>query len=432
MTPKTRIVFMLVLLSLMTACNRSPDTAKEAGADKAAEPVDEHGHAEGEAAHQHTEAKDEHGHEEEEAGHADEHGHSEGEPKGEEGHAEGGEPDQIHLSDAQIRTARIEVAAVGAGNGGALTVPALIVADPTRSAVVAASIGGRVRALPRNVGEAVKKGDTLVVLESREAAELTAELAAAREQLSLANSTLQREERLFRERVSPEGDVLAARTAAKEAQIRVRLAQGRLGASGGAPSGDANSLALRSPIAGHVTSRSAQLGAMVATDAELFRVADLSTVALELSLLPDGAAQVKAGGPVSVISGGREGTGKIAFISPVIDPQTRQVKATALLPNRDGAWRLGETVEVSVPLATTSASGALTVPKTAIQTVEGKPSVFVRNGEGFRTVHVTLGPSSGNAVTVTSGLKSGDRIAITNTFVLKAEAGKGEGGHHDH
>ncbi|MCA1713576.1 MAG: efflux RND transporter periplasmic adaptor subunit [Gammaproteobacteria bacterium] len=408
LTPR---VFLLLVFAAAVGCSKKPA-------------ADEHGHEAADAGHV-DDDKPKAGSEGEDA-HANKAGHEEG-----EAHGATDDHDQINLTEAQIRVAGITVATVGVGlsAGGAINAPAVVAADPSRSAVVSAAVSGRVVSLPRNIGERVSGGDTLAVIESREAAELRAELEAARQHLALARSVLRREERLFRERVSPEQDVIAARTGAAEAQIRVRLADQRLGATGGTSVGPLNRLVVRSPLRGHVVSRSAELGSVVQADAELFRVADLSTVALEIALLPDAAADVTAGAPVTITTSGREGSGRIEFVSPVIDPRTRQVRATATLSNPDGRWRIGETVQVSIPMRGAGADSTLTVPRAAIQTVEGKPSAFVRIPEGFRVTHLVTGPASGDSIVVVSGLKAGERIAVTNTFVLKAEAGKGEGGH---
>lgn len=444
---------MLCLFVALAAvgCSKSPESpasAPSAGAAKvsAAEPQgkDAHGHDHGdEEKHADTKGDD---------GHGDEHGHAQGDDekhtdaKGhddrgndehdhgedERGHSEAeGEADTIHLTDAQIAAAGIEIAIVRAGAAGAITVPAVIAADPEKSAVVVAAVGGRITSLTRNLGEAVKPGDTLAIIESREAAELQADLEAQRQQAALAEATLKREEELFAQKVSPEQDVLQARTAAAEARIRLRLAQQRLGTTGGA-GGALNRIVVRAPLAGHVVARRVGLGEAVAADVELFRIADLSTLAVELALPPESAAAVTVGATVSVTAGARDSVGRLAFVSPVIDPATRQVRAIALLPNPDGLWRVGETVQAVISGGGDAGRG-LSVPKSAVQTVEDKPSVFVRTAEGFAVKHLELGPSSGAFVVVRSGIEEGDRIAVKNSYVLKAEAGKGEGGgHHDH
>src|SRR5690606_17779539 len=109
----------------------------------------------------------------------------------------------------QIAAARIEVSPVRASVAGAVEAPATIEADPARSHTVAAAIGGRVTALHRHLGEPVRRGDTLAVIESAEAAEMKAELEAARRQTEVTRVALEREERLYKEKVSAEQDVLA-------------------------------------------------------------------------------------------------------------------------------------------------------------------------------------------------------------------------------
>src|SRR5690606_21893069 len=118
------------------------------------------------------------------------------------------------LTLAQIQAAGIEIVRAVPGGDGALTLPATIDADPQGMQVVSAAIGGRIVSLTRNLGERIGRGQTLAIVESREAAELNAGIEAARARLSLAETNLRREQRLFDEQVSPEQDLIAARTAA--------------------------------------------------------------------------------------------------------------------------------------------------------------------------------------------------------------------------
>lgn len=411
------LAFGLVFSAFLSGCGSPPPpAAKDDAARGAAEAHGDHGD------HDKPDAHAEHG------GHGDDHG----KPDAHDDHDDhgGGEADTVHLTDAQIAAARIAVEPVRSDLAGAVEASAVVAADPTRSAIAAAAVGGRIAAVHRNLGEPVKRGDVLVVLESREAADLTAEVQAARSQMQQAATTLEREERLFKERVSAEQDVIAARANAEAARIRLRLAQDRLGAAGGSGDGASNRLTVRAPSDGFVIDRHAELGAVVAADSELFRVADLSVVSLDLSLAPDAAHAVRPGAAVAVSGAGRTGEARIAFVAPIIDPATRQVRALATLPNADGAWRIGETV--SVRIARADAAAGIAVPRAAIQTVEDKPSVFVRTDKGFAVKHLVLGAANGDHVLVESGLEGGERIAVANSYVIKAELGKGEGGEHEH
>ncbi|MES3151579.1 efflux RND transporter periplasmic adaptor subunit [Sphingomonas faeni] len=335
-----------------------------------------------------------------------------------------GDPTVATLSAQQIADAGIEVTRPTVGGvAGAIELPATIEGDPQGVQVVAAPIGGRLVSLTRNLGQSIGRGETLAIIESREAASLNAEVEAAGARSALAQSNLRREQRLFAERVSPEQDLVAARTAATEASIALRLARQQLSATGGG-GGALNRMAVRAPIAGQVIARSATLGQQVAADAEIFRVANLAKVSVTMSLVPTDAGRVKPGARVEVTSAGRRQDGRVTFVSPILDETTRLVPVIATIDNAGGVWRVGENVGVSV-LLPASGDRSVAVPSAAVQMIGDRPHVFVRTATGFRVTAVTLGRTNGGAVTVTAGLTGEERIASTNSFTLKAELGKG-------
>ncbi len=344
--------------------------------------------------------------------------------------AKEGPKDIVTLSAQQIADAGIEVTRPTVGGvAGAIELSATIEGDPQGVQVVSTSVGGRLVSLTRNLGQSVSRGDPLAIIESREAASLKAEVEAARARSALAQSNLRREQRLFAERVSPEQDLVAARTAATEASIALRLAQQQLSATGSG-GGALNRIAVRSPIAGQVIARSATLGQAVAADAELFRVANLSKVTVTTSLVPTDAGRVKPGVRVEVTAPARRQEGRVTFVSPILDETTRLVPVIATLDNAGSTWRVGETVNVSI-LVPTTGDRTVAVPSAAVQMIEDKSFVFVRTATGFRAIPVTLGRTNGGQVTVMAGLTGSERIASTNSFTLKAELGKGAGGDED-
>ena len=347
----------------------------------------------------------------------------EGMEKG-EGAEKKADKDAVTLSARQIAYAGIEVGRPTIGGvAGAIELPALVQGDPQGVQVVSATIGGRLVALTRNLGQSVRQGDPLAVIESREAASLKAEVEAARARAALAQSNLRREQRLFAERVSPEQDLVAARTAATEAGIALRLAQQQLGATGGG-GGALNRIAMRSPISGQVNARPAVLGQTVDANAELYRVANLSRVTIAASVSPADAGRIRAGTRVEVTAVGRRQEGRVSFVSPALDESTRLVQVIATLDNGGGTWRVGEPVTASFMLPATGGR-SIAVPSTAVQSVENRTVVFVRTPTGFRAVPVTTGRRNGDQVIISSGLTGQERIATTNSFTLKAELGKG-------
>ena len=347
----------------------------------------------------------------------------EGVEKGEGGEKKA-DKDAVTLSARQIADAGIEVGRPTIGGvAGAIELPALVQGDPQGVQVVSATIGGRLVALTRNLGQSVRQGDPIAVIESREAASLKAEVEAARARAALAQSNLRREQRLFAERVSPEQDLVAARTAATEANIALRLAQQQLGATGGG-GGALNRIAMRSPISGQVIARPAVLGQTVDANAELYRVANLSRVTIAASVSPADAGRIRPGTRVEVTAAGRRQEGRVSFVSPALDESTRLVQVIATLDNGGGTWRVGEPVTASFMLPATG-DRSIAVPSTAVQSVENRTVVFVRTPTGFRAVPVTTGRRNGDQVIISSGLTGQEQIATTNSFTLKAELGKG-------
>ncbi len=343
------------------------------------------------------------------------------------GHADEG---VITLTADQIATAGVQVAAPLVGGAGTIELPATIDGNPQATQVVSAGIAGRVVALNRNLGEGVSRGQTLAVIESREAAQLKGEVEASRARLALANSNLAREQRLFAQRVSPEQDLIAARTAATEARIALTQAQSQVSAAGDG-GGGLNRLGIVAPISGQVIARPVVLCQTVAADAELFRVANLAKVSLSLSLKPEDAGRIRPGAQVTVTASGRSATAKVSFVSPALDPQTRLVPAIASLDNGGNLWRVGEAVTASVQLAGDGGRSTVRVPSTAVQTVEGRTVVFVRTASGFKATPVQLGDTAGDTVLIRSGLSGRERIATVGSFTLKAELGKSEAAHED-
>ncbi|MDH4744310.1 efflux RND transporter periplasmic adaptor subunit [Sphingomonas sp. CBMAI 2297] len=346
-----------------------------------------------------------------------------------ETHAEG----TATLTAEQIAAANITLIRPGrGGTGAAIEAPALLESDPDATRVVAAPLEGRVIALVRNLGDAVRRGETLAVIESRQAAGLQAEVEKARTRLELARKTLARDEALYARGFRPLREVEISRAAADQAETDVRLARQQVAASG-VRGGSLNRIVITAPIAGRVVARSAVPGQMFTADAaetELFRIAALERLTVALSIAAGDAARVRPGNPVEMTAAGRTAMARVRFVAPALDPQTRLVRVLADLDNRGGQWRAGEPVQARIEVAGAS-DAPLMVPATAVQTVENRPVLFVRTPQGFRTQPVTLGARDGAMVAILSGLAGGEQVAATNTFTLKAELGKGEASHED-
>lgn len=177
------------------------------------------------------------------------------------------------------------------------------------------------------------------------------------------------------------------------------------------------------PFAGTVVEKHMAIGALLKDDTEAFVVADLSTVWVDLTITLKDVSLVRKGQRVVVAAAtvpAAEGT--LSYIGPLVSEETRTVMARVVLPNPDGRWRPGLFVTATLIVGTTPV-GVL-IPKTAVQTIDGRPSVFVQTPEGFAPRPVTLGRPNETHVEITDGLQPGERYAATETFLLKAELGK--------
>jgi cobalt-zinc-cadmium efflux system membrane fusion protein len=185
------------------------------------------------------------------------------------------------------------------------------------------------------------------------------------------------------------------------------------------------SYAVASPLAGVVTMRNANPGEQ-SGDKSLFTVADLSTVWVELSLFPRDVAKVHVGQSVRVKSAdaGLSGDGKVVYVAPFGSTSNQTLSARVLLDNSARKWAPGLYVTADVTLAESSVP--LAIRAEAVQTVNEESVVFVQDADGFKPRPVRLGRSDGETTEVLDGLKSGETYATANSFVLKAELGKGE------
>jgi cobalt-zinc-cadmium efflux system membrane fusion protein len=117
------------------------------------------------------------------------------------------------------------------------------------------------------------------------------------------------------------------------------------------------------------------------------------------------------------------------FISPLLDKDTRAARVVASIDNAARKWRPGSFVTAEIP--TDEAPAEIAVPRTALQSIKGESTVFVRTADGFEARKVSIGRQDARLAEVTAGLAAGERIATANTFVLKAELGKAEAEHED-
>jgi membrane fusion protein, heavy metal efflux system len=349
---------------------------------------------------------------------------------------------KVQLTDAVLASTGITIDTVGPRMiTTTFEVPGQIVADDTKVAHVVPRLSGMVTRVTQNVGDRVRRGDVLAVIHSRELADARSTYLVAAHHTDFANAAAVREEALWKKKISAEQDYLAAKRDFEEAAHAETVAAQKLIALGDTAESVAalESAApealpryeVRAPLDGAVLERDVTLGEAVGTDHALFVVGDLSSVWVDATLSAAEIGLVRMGQSATIhsLDLGREVAGRVTYLSPRVDPETRKGTARFTIANTNGTLRPG--LFVTVTLVQTSAEVAMAIPVAAIQTFRDWQVAFFRFGDWFEARPLTLGRSDGTWVEVLSGLSPGDRYAATNSFAIKAEIGK-LGATHDH
>ncbi|EJL33290.1 RND family efflux transporter, MFP subunit [Caulobacter sp. AP07] len=347
-----------------------------------------------------------------------------------EAHAEAeGHADQVVLKPEAIQSAGIHTETVaGGGLSAEILAQGSVTASPGGQAVLTARAGGAVTRIFKRLGDPVGAGETLAIVESGDAAQIAADRTTAAAKATLAQKTLAREKSLYDQRVSPRQDYEQAQAEAAMANAEARRAQVAAGAA--RVTADGRGVRVTSPIAGRVTAAPASLGAFVEPQTELFRVADPRQVQIEAFVTGTDAQRIAPGDrAVLELGDGRALDVVVRAITPGLNAETRAATVVLTLP--DGAsLQPGQTLRVRILPARAGLGGGVVVPEEAVQTLDGKPVVFVRTAGGFKAQTVQVGARGAGRVEITGGLTAGQSVATRNAFLLKAELGKGEGEAH--
>jgi cobalt-zinc-cadmium efflux system membrane fusion protein len=323
------------------------------------------------------------------------------------------------LDQAGIATETIRAGALGAE----IVAQATVSAAPLGEAIVTARAGGAVTRLMKRLGDPVRAGETLAIVESRDAAQIAADRTVAAAKSALAQKALAREQYLYQQKVSARVDLEQAEAEAASAAAEAHRA--RVAASAARITPDGRGVLVSSPISGRVTAVSVTLGAFVSPETELLRVADASKVQVEAAVGPSDAQRLAPGARAIIeLPDGRVVHTRVRAITPSVASDTRS--ATVVL---DGVGTLQPGLAIRVRLIPSRGGipDAIVVPEDSVQTLEGRDVVFMRTGKGFRAQPVTIGQRSNGRVEIVKGLGAGAQIATRNAFLLKAELGKGAG-----
>jgi cobalt-zinc-cadmium efflux system membrane fusion protein len=342
----------------------------------------------------------------------------------------------VALSPEQIKEAHIETRqAAPATLRIILPIPAKITTNGHQQAHVVAKASGIVIKINKNLGDGVHADEGLAILESKEMAEAKGAYLTALKREKLAAQTLASEEALKDKKVSSEQDFQHTVLAAREARINLEVAMQQLYILGmnnedirrlaEEEMQDLRNYAIKAPLDGVVVAKDISLGSLISADQEVYTIANLDTVWVEMGIYLKDLPYVKLGQKLwvsSIKSDQPIAEAEITQLSPIINEETRTAAAVATLPNNARNWFPGSYVCANVVVD--EAKVPVAVLKEAIHEIDGVTCLFIQHPQGFEKREVKIGRSDDKFVEIISGIESGTSYASTQTFLLKAELGK--------
>lgn len=319
--------------------------------------------------------------------------------------------------------------------------------DENRLLQVASNVRGRVASIPVDLGARVRKGDALLVLESVELGKAREEFLRETSTLRVASRAYERAKTLVEAKAissgefqAREGEYLSRKAAAQAAERalhllgdeddEIRRLKAGAESDGDGHYGDAPRLTIRAPFDGRVVDRKVTPGALVEALQPLATVANLSSVWVFLQAYEKDLALLHDGLPVTIRTEAypqESFKGRIDFVGSSLDPATRTVRLRATVDNRTERLKPGMFVKahVDVPRPAAEAQATLVVPQSALQTLEGRTTLFVQGQPGvFERRFVEVGHSFEGFTEVLAGVRAGDVVVTEGSFVVKSEFAK--------
>lgn len=309
-----------------------------------------------------------------------------------------------------------------------------VLANENRLAHLSARVPGRIVAVYANLGDRVKKGDRLLLLDSPAFGEAQLEYRKAKTTLGVTEQALARAKALIDRGAIGAGEYQRREAEYENARADLHEAEEKLHLLGMTeqeiqrlaaktlPHAEVAQISLRAPFAGEIIERNATVGEVVDPNTTLFTVADLSTVWVRADFPEQQVGLLKTRLMIDLrVSAYPDQVfrGAITYVGAVIDPTTRTVTARAEVANPDGRLRPEMFAEVTL---TTAEQSVLSVPRVAVQQMGSRTVVFiVRRSRQFESREVTVAQASGDYLQVIAGLSSEDEVVTQGSYALKSE-----------
>jgi len=342
-------------------------------------------------------------------------------------------PGQVWLTDEQIKAANIDVQpAKEEATDDTILTSGRVALDDLRTGHVFSPVTGRVISIAAALGAQVKKGDALATLESPDVGTATSDERKAQADVIAAEHDLKRKKALFEEKAASAADVEVAEDNYRKAKAELERARTKAFLLRVGNVDVVNqTYTLTAPIDGEVLARAINIGIEVqgqysgGANVELFTIGALDKVWVLADLYEIDLPRVKVGSPVSVSIVSypkRVFTGKVDWISGMLDPTTRTARVRCTFDNTDRLLRPEMYATVSI---TVDEKKALALPHDAIVRMGEQTVVFVETGHApdgrtkFERKPVTVDEGEGSKwVPVEHGVVPGERVVTAGGILL--------------
>lgn len=319
-----------------------------------------------------------------------------------------------------------------------------VVPDESQVVHIRPLASGRVEKLFVAPGSSVKAGQPLVTFDYVELGELESAYRKAQAEVEVRKQALNRAENLtkigalapseYERRKADHENALADLAEIERKLARYGLRSADLKTLGQSGHSQLTQSILRSPTDGVLIKYEAAEGELVDPQLELFTIADLSSVWVEANVHETDLSLVEVRQEAEIKTDAYAGkifSGKITKIGDMLDVATRTVRVRCEVPNHDRRLKLEMFVNVTLP--TSKTRNALLVPTIAVQEIDHRPVLFVKQGEDhFEKRNIEIGQKTESGVEVVSGLKRGEVVVAEGSFSLKSEFLKAELGSDEH
>lgn len=354
-------------------------------------------------------------------------------------------PDTVTLGTAAIAEAGIATWAVQTVDlEHLLLLNGTVEHDENRFLQIASNVRGRVAAIPVDLGTRVRRGDPVLVLESVDLARAREEYLKETAGLRVATRVYDRAKLLLAEKAisasefqAREGDYQMKKAAAQvaeralhlfgDSQEQIDILRQSIESDVNPHQGEGPRITIRAPFDGQITERKVAPGTLVEALQPLVTLANLSSVWVFLQAYEKDLALLKNGLAVTIRTEAypqEAFKGRVDFLGSTVDPATRTVRVRATVNNPLEKLRPGMFIkaQVDVPKPSDEASSILVVPQSALQTLEGRTTIFIQIKPGlFERRAVETGHTFEGFTEVLAGIKVGDVVVTEGSFVLKSE-----------